>query len=242
MLENNYRIGLVNFLNSYPFRYGLENNQIDFTTAVPSAVAQGLSVDSLDIGLVPLAAFQDNPDWQRISNLGIASSKKVKTVMLFANKPLNDIVFVRSDSDSMTSNRLCHVVFNSFLKREIVWNHTEKVDAVMKIGDKAFFADTQFPLVYDLAEIWQKNTGLPFVFAVWAANKVLDATFLKSFNVALQYGIDNIDASVEKFEELIAIQKPEAIDYLKKNIRYELDENCVQSMLLFKELSQLLIK
>jgi len=242
MLNNHFRIGLVNFLNSYPFRYGLENNQIDFTTAVPSVVAQGLSDDSLDIGLVPLAAFQDNPNWQRISHLGIASSKKVKTVLLFANKPINDIVYVRSDSDSMTSNRLCHVVFNSFFKREIVWNHPEKADAVMKIGDKAFFADSQFPLVYDLAEIWQKNTGLPFVFAVWAANKVLDTTFLKSFNLALQYGIDNIDLSVKKYNDLITIQKSEAIDYLQNNIKYQLDDNCVQSMMLFNELSKLLIK
>jgi hypothetical protein len=41
---------------------------------------------------------------------------------------------------------------------------------------------------------------------------------------------------------LITIQKSEAIDYLQNNIKYQLDDNCVQSMMLFNELSKLLIK
>lgn len=240
MSKNKYRISLVNFLNSYPFRYGLEKKKIDFQTAVPSMIAKGLAENKLDVGLVPVAAFHDNAQWNRISNFGIASSKKVKTVLLCANKPLDEVVTIQADSDSLTSNRLCHVIFNSFLNRKIVWENFNNVDAIVRIGDKAFELDARFPYVYDMAELWKNHTNLPFVFAVWVANKELEAGFIAKFNHALKFGIDNIAESVTKYQDLIKIQPNEAIEYLTTNIQHTLDEDCLKSMCLFKELSDLL--
>lgn len=240
MSQNKYRIGLVNFLNSYPFRYGLEQKRIDFQTAVPSLIAKDLAENKLDIGLVPLVAFHDNAQWNRINNFGIVSSKKVKTVLLCANKPLEEIVTIQADSDSLTSNRLCYVIFNSFLNRKIVWDTSINVDAMVRIGDKAFEIDARFPYVYDMAELWKKYTNLPFVFAVWVANKELEADFIAHFNLALEFGIENIAKSVTKYQDLIDISLAEAVDYLTANIQHVLDEDCIKSMNLFKELSNLL--
>ncbi|MDD2412979.1 MAG: menaquinone biosynthesis protein [Bacteroidales bacterium] len=240
MSKNKYRIGLVNFLNSYPFRYGLEQKKIDFQTAVPSLIAKGLADHKLDIGLVPVAAFHDNAQWNRITNFGIASSKKVKTVLLCASKPLDEIVSIQADSDSLTSNRLCHVIFNSFLNRKIVWDNSNNVDAMVRIGDKAFELDARFPYVYDMAELWKNHTNLPFVFAVWAANKELEADFIDEFNLALEFGIENIAESVKKYQNLIDISPAEAVDYLTANIQHSLDEDCIKSMDLFRKLSDLL--
>jgi chorismate dehydratase len=48
-------------------------------------------------------------------------------------------------------------------------------DAVLLIGDRAMrTALPGFPFAYDLGQEWYEWTGLPFVFAVWAARSGLD--------------------------------------------------------------------
>jgi len=46
-------------------------------------------------------------------------------------------------------------------------------EAVLVIGDAALHLSTQsvYPVKHDLGEEWKKWTGLPFVFAVWAARR-----------------------------------------------------------------------
>ena len=62
----------------------------------------------------------------------------------------------------------------------------------MVIGDRTFALPWRFPYIYDLGEIWQQHTGLPFVFAAWVTTKKLDPDFLEQFNEALAMGLDFI--------------------------------------------------
>ena len=47
----------------------------------------------------------------------------------------------------------------------------ESCDAGLLIGDPAMMAKTDGLYAYDLAEVWRAETGLPFVFAVWAVRQ-----------------------------------------------------------------------
>ncbi|MBO97835.1 MAG: radical SAM protein, partial [Flavobacteriales bacterium] len=58
----------------------------------------------------------------------------------------------------------------------------------------------KYKYVYDLSSIWKKLTGLPFVFALWVTNKNLDNKFLSQFNLALSFGVKNIQEAISFFD------------------------------------------
>ena len=88
------------------------------------------------------------------------------------------------------------------------------------------------PYVYDLAEAWQVMTGLPFVFAVWAANKQLPAGFIHAFNETTGMGLMHIP-------EIVAANPFDAYNlqtYFTQNIDYRMDDAKMQGLQLFLEM------
>jgi chorismate dehydratase len=76
-------------------------------------------------------------------------------------------------------------------------------------------------------------TGMPFVFACWVSRINLDSIFQKEFNVALKYGIDNIDNAI--FQEQISSAKINYKDYLNKKISYDFNEDKKRALAFFLE-------
>ncbi len=237
-----YKIGNVNYLNSFPFRYGLEAHGIDFETFVPSAIADMLEKNELDIGLVPVAAYLNHPEWKILADYGIAAEKLVRTVLLASKVPIEEVKSVQFDADSRSSNQLCKVLMEKYWKLNPSWNPEHKADAYIQIGDKAFNAHHNYPYVYDLAQEWNKYTGLPFVFAVWVSNKNIEPDFALSFSEALEFGISHIDETIDKYCELLKIEKEEARNYLNNNISFNIDFVSQVAMILFNDYSKEIIK
>ncbi|RYY29846.1 MAG: radical SAM protein, partial [Sphingobacteriaceae bacterium] len=88
----------------------------------------------------------------------------------------------------------------------------------------------QYKYVYDLAEIWQKMTGLPFVFAAWIANKPINPEFMKSFNQALKTGLDSRE---EVLKTLPVYADFDLRDYLFEKLQFDLTEDKKQALNLF---------
>ncbi len=233
------RIGNVSFINSYPFQYGLETFA-DFKVSklVPSAIAKALEEDTIDVGLVPVATYIQHPEWHIVSDYCIGAVGMVKTVLLISKKPIAEVKTICYDSDSRSSNMLTNVLCANY------WNITpteadyEHADACVMIGDKAFLDySSEFPYSYDLAQEWFNFQKMPFVFAVWASNKVLPEEELTKLNKALKFGVEHITESVEMFKENMDISEEKAIDYLTLNISYPLDEAKKSAIQQFKALS-----
>ncbi len=235
-----YKIGNVNYLNSFPFRYGLEKNGFSFETFVPSEISSKLIKDEIDIGLVPLVAYLEHPEWILVSNYGIVAKNRVRTVVLASKVPVESIKSIKSDTDSLSSNKLCKVLMKNYWKLNPIWNPPFETDAQILIGDKAFNINQSLPFVYDLSEEWNKFTGLPFVFAVWTSNKNINADFTLEFSNALQFGTNNIAETVEYYDALLMIDKLEAFDYLTNNILFKISNLETQAISLFKEYSNTL--
>lgn len=231
------KIGLVSYLNSYPYRYGLEIYKIDFQTFVPSAVADALKDGIVDVGLVPVVESFNNENWQFALNYGIAAHKRVKTVLLASNKPIEEIKKIELDTDSRTSNALCKVLFKNFYKQNVDFVQNENADAQVLIGDKTFGVEKKFKFIYDLSEEWHKFTNLPFVFAVWISNKELKKSELyRLFKESLEYGIGHLKESVEEYKNIISIPQTEALDYLQNYICYPIGAEEIKAIDLFREL------
>jgi chorismate dehydratase len=80
--------------------------------------------------------------------------------------------------------------------------------------------------MYDLGAIWKQYTGLPFVFAVWAAKQPLPSSFLKEFNEANRSGVASLP-------DVIAQNHCDFYDleiYFRQNIKYHLDEQMLAGM------------
>jgi chorismate dehydratase len=144
----------------------------------------------------------------------------------------------------MTSVRLVKVIAGRFWQRDLTWIDTSEYfdfksigndEAVVLIGDQCFEYENQFQFRIDLAEEWKKNTGLPFVFACWVANKPLSTEFTTKFNNALSLGVHNIDKVSERFSDSGSITGKELRKYLTENIDFNLDNRKREAMNLFLE-------
>jgi len=243
------RVSIVSYLNSKPFLYGLSQSliayEIDLNLDIPSKVAAKLAFNLADIGLIPVAGLEDLNDYQIISDYCIGSVGKVRTVVLVSDVPLELIETVLMDYQSRSSVLLAKVLAKFYWKKSFKWENTcndfQNVSikgntAGVIIGDRVFDIENKFKYIYDLSEEWYNFTRLPFVFAVWAANKKVSPSFKTGFNKALAFGIENI-AEIEKMEQSY-YPNVNIADYFTQNISFELDDEKRAGMKNFLELAR----
>jgi chorismate dehydratase len=226
-----YKISIVNYTNTLPFKYGIMqaglDHKIDLQLDIPSVCAQKLLENKVDIGLIPVAVIPLLKEYHIISKYCLGSNEKVDTVKLYSRVPLEKIDTVFLDYQSRTSVTLVQVLSHFFWKIKPVFTPAtegfEKLaevnKAVVVIGDRCFGMNGNFEYEYDLAAEWKKYTGLPFVFAAWVSNKKIDEDFICEFEKTLQFGVERIGEAVEK---MIPPEKQALIRaYLTERISYD---------------------
>lgn len=245
------RISIVSYLNSKPFLFGINNStlksQVEVSLDIPAKVVAKLAYNLADIGLIPVAGLPDLEEYEIVSDYCIGAVGKVKTVVLVSDVPLNEIETVLMDYQSRTSVLLARVLAKFFWKKEFVWKNTcanfqhksiSENTAGVLIGDRVFEVEGKFKYTYDLSEEWEKFTGLPFVFAVWAANKIIPADFEKLFNKTMAQGVACMDQVVK--QEQKDYPDVDITRYFTEYISYELDDAKRKGMKLFLELAKTL--
>lgn len=173
------RLGVVSFLNSRPLIAGLDTAPgLHLTYAVPAALPQLLDAGEVDAALVPVVdVLRAAGRWQAVSDAAIACDGETMTVRVFSQLPPDRIDTLWADCDSHTSVILARVLWRELYGRSLEVRRLdtarEALDAhpaVLLIGDKV--VDPRrggFAFEVDLGGAWRQHTGLPFVFAVWAA-------------------------------------------------------------------------
>ncbi|MGE5419067.1 MAG: menaquinone biosynthetic enzyme MqnA/MqnD family protein [Chloroflexota bacterium] len=243
------RISAVKYANTYPFIYGLHESGFGekaiIETDHPADCAEKLMTGKADLGLMPAGALPLLKEYHIVSDFCIGANGNVRTVMLLSNSPFDAIETVYLDYRSRSSVKLVKVLAANFWNRDFRWLDTSKGfdfagikhgEATVLIGDQCFEFENRFSHNIDLAGAWKQFTGLPFVFACWTANKVLDPDFINDFNNALKPGVMNIDAVVEKFGKTGRIRDGELKKYLTENIDYNLNDEKRKGLKLFLEL------
>lgn len=230
------RVSIVSYSNTLPFVYGLEHYM---DTAVrgafkidkhyPSQCAASLLSGEADLALAPVAILADNPHLNICSDFCIGAVGAVDSVLLLSNCPIDQITTIVLDYQSRTSNLLTRVLARHHWHIEPLFvvgeegyeNNSANQQAVVVIGDRAFEHRTDYAYRYDLAEEWQKMTGMPFVFAVWTSAHSIATDTLTMFNQMMQFGIDHTSDAIVQAEK-----KPlfDLNDYLLRKISYQLDD------------------
>ena len=246
------RISAVSYLNTKPFVVGLQHSelmyQISLSLDIPSLCARKLATDQVELGLIPVAAIPDIPQAQIISDYCIASSGKVRTVMLVSHVPKEEIKRVVLDDQSRTSVQLCRILAKYYWNIDPEWeagvpgyfgNDFDRTTAAVVIGDRAFGVENRFEYCYDLGEEWKKYSGTDFVFACWVANKPIDIDFISEFNKAMAWGVLHLDKVIEEYGK--DLPEYRLNEYFYENIRYVFDDSKRKGLELFMKLNEIMI-
>lgn len=243
-MSTKIRISAVSYTNTKPFLYGIEHsdiiNKIDLSLDMPSDCAQKLIDDKVDIGLIPVAAILNLPRWEIISDYCIGASGPVNSVFIFSKCPAEQIRTLQLDPESRSSNNLARVLLKNYWKAKYepvvnAQDYAESNDpqtAFVQIGDRTFGKKQQYKYVYDLAEEWNRFTGLPFVFAAWVANKPIPADFMAEFNQAMKSGLDH---RADLLKEIPQRPDFDLEDYLMHKLDFNLTEDKKKALHLFHE-------
>jgi len=182
------KIGRISYINVDPVYYQFDHEPrpdgIQVISRPPAVLNKMLSNSELDISSVSTSAFARHSDqWMLLPDLSIACFGKVLSVLLVSNQPfeaLQDQNVLLTD-ESATAVDLLKLIFSikgisPVFKRGKVKSPddiNEPARAGLVIGDAALKHkwESHFEHVWDLCEIWNQMTGLPFVFGVWAVRK-----------------------------------------------------------------------
>jgi len=90
---------------------------------------------------------------------------------------------------------------------------------------------------------WKRWTGLPFVFAVWAAREDLCAGapglpgLVDDLIAAKREGVDQIERIATQYATELELPRSELLDYLLHNVNYDLDEENLLGMATYFDLA-----
>ncbi|MEN0002705.1 MAG: menaquinone biosynthesis protein [Bacteroidota bacterium] len=227
------KITAVSYLNTKPLLNGIFHSpiadQIDLQLNIPSVCAQKLKEGSADLGLVPVAIIPELSHPHIISDYCIGTVGAVKTVCIYSQVPIEEVDKIYLDFHSRTSAALTKVLLKEYWHlspklesaQEGYIEHIQGTTAGLVIGDRTIGLENRFAYVYDLGEVWQQHTGLPFVFAAWVSNRPLDPDFIEAFNIALKKGL----SLIPQLMYLLPSPAPgfDLEAYFTQHISYELD-------------------
>jgi chorismate dehydratase len=262
------KISVVKYLNAVPLAWGvLQGPQSDFFESVlhtPAECADQLRDGKVDIGLIPSIEFQRIPKTRIIAGPVVACRHRVRSVLLISTKPLYDVKTVAVDNGSRTSAVLARIVFSEFFHIRPDFQSAPpdlaamlaRCDAAVLIGDnalkfieeherpdaakqQAFLKYGPEPLeVFDLAERWKFLTGLPFVFAFWAARAGFrDQAVADTLRQSREFGIANIPEIAKRYSQELSLKEEFLQEYLTQNVHYYMDDACVEGLRLFYEMA-----
>ncbi len=110
-----------------------------------------------------------------------------------------------------------------------------RADAALIIGDVALFLDPPAPIrKIDLGELWTRETGLPFVYAVWAGwPGAIDAGDVRLLQQARDRGVAGSDDVAREYYPADLDRQAVARRYLRDNIRYGLGDEELEGLQTF---------
>ncbi len=230
----------------------------DIRLTQPSECARQLLAGEADLGLIPIAAL--TPALRIVPGCTIASLREVRSIQLITKKPLAEIASIAADTASRSSVAYTELILKHFYGTAPAFQPhpadpiamLETNDAALLIGDPALLALEQRAAIeavagpctwFDVAQLWNQHTGLPWVAAVWAVRGDITLSYkereqlLLDLNGSRHHGQKHIEDLVEEWAPRIAIPTGTIRHYLTTNIHYLLDDPCKQAIRHFRTLA-----
>ncbi len=258
------RVGEICYANLFPIFQTLKQHfdcsQYEFVQGVPSDLNRMLRQGEVDVSPSSSVEYLMHPDlYEYIPGQSISSICASGSILLFSKYPLKELdgKTISVTSHSATSALLLRIIFEKFegirAKKYIQADPSvqagfeEKVmqefDACLLIGDAALRENRlSHNHVYDLGTLWNAHTGLPFVYALWTVRKGLSEPRKKLVRALTRQVVETgylvkfaYPALAPLAPQSAWMTESELIKYWE-NLSYELTNNHLKSMELFKKL------
>jgi chorismate dehydratase len=226
------RVGAVNYLNTRPLVYGLEqaSDRIELSFDLPSRLADKLAAGTLDVALIPSIEMFQDPTYSVVSDACIACRGPVLSVKLFSRVPMPEIRTLALDEGSRTSVALVRILLQERFGLQPKLEplpigagvESTQADAVLLIGDRAIHSlPGKFEEIWDLGDEWCRWSELPFVFAMWTARAGVDLGDLDLLLAqARDAGLANLKAIADREAPLLGLTRPQCLSYLRDNLYF----------------------
>ena len=247
--ETVHRLGALPFLAARPLLAGLDNREhISVNRALPADLLKLLAGDGCHAAMLGLAELQHCPRLPKIlSTACLAAAGTTMFTRLFSRVEPQDVRVVLADPSAQTAAALAQVLWTMEYQRPLrviacghrVTHLADDPIAAVVIGDSVV---TDPPLGYDyhidLGAMWRRLTGLPFVFAVWAATDLADCDALNELLAdARQLGQASLDDIAGRFGPAHGWPDDLAHHELTEHLTYQMTVDHVESMAEFAHLA-----
>jgi len=188
------RLGRISYVNMAPVFFRLEA-EVEEITGVPTELNRKLLAGELDVAPIPSIEYARNADKLRLlPRLCVSSEGAVDSIQLVSRLPLEQVRTVAVTPESATSAVLTKVLLPDARHLPL----EADADAKLLIGDAALRSAFEDPTPHhDLGRLWLERTGLPMVFAVWAAREPVAAA-VKELEDALVESVRHARAEPEQ--------------------------------------------
>jgi chorismate dehydratase len=160
------RLGRIGYVNMAPVFFRLDA-EVEEVVGVPTELNRQVVAGEIDVAPISSIAYARNAERLRLlPRLCVSSEGAVESIQLISKTPLNRLRSIAVTPESATSVVLTKVLFPDAEHVPL----GEEAEATLLIGDAALRSAFEDPAPHhDLGRLWLERTGLPMVFAVWAA-------------------------------------------------------------------------
>ena len=143
------RISIVQYLNTAPLIWGFTNGPLrgkyDLSFTVPSQCAEQLRTGEADIAIIPAIEYQRIDDLLILPDMAIASKKQVRSLLIIAKKPIEQVKGFALDGSSRSTQALTRILCAEkwkiapqfFEAPPDLGAMLQRADAALLIGDPA---------------------------------------------------------------------------------------------------------
>jgi chorismate dehydratase len=248
------RVGRIPYINCYPvygaIDRGIVQLRAELVDGVPTVLNHGMAAGTLDVSVISAVEYaRDTRRYLLLPDVSISCDGPVRSVMMFSRRPAQELDGCRVlvSRSSMTSVVLLELLFEQVWKSRPVFipadaeisdlarTGRDAHDARLIIGDAALMLTSgasdlakHYPHAYDLGQEWKSWTGLPFVFAVWVAQRTAPVAEALAVHAGLigsrDWGLAHLEQLAAQAAMATGVSKPKALEYLSGldyGLRYE---------------------
>jgi chorismate dehydratase len=232
------KLGRIGYINCYPVYGAIDRGAVsmpaELVTGTPAELNELLVAGELDVSVISAIEYARHAkDLVLLPELAISCDGPVQSVALFSRVPVAQLdgatVLVTASSRTSVAllDLLCRDVWRvrpRFAQARAEASDLDSLaglphEAVLVIGDPALLlaARGTYPHRVDLGEAWKAWTGLPFVFAVWAARRGANAAAVGAVHRALLasrgWGLAHLDLLAETAAQATGVPVHECRTY-----------------------------
>jgi chorismate dehydratase len=239
------RVGRIPYVNCYPVYGGVDEGAVsldaELVSGVPTALNTLMSDGRLDISVISAVEYARAAHrYLLLPDLAISCDGPVRSVVLFSRRPVEELRGRRVlvSRSSMTSVALLELLFDKVWRvqprfvasdaevADLVNFGSEEHDARLVIGDAALLLQAggdgpdgeRYPYAYDLGEEWKRWTDLPFVFAVWVAQRTTPVQRALEVHAGLiasrDWGLERLDHLAARASAATGVSRESCLEYL----------------------------